>query len=74
MVNSIITRKVAGTDNSQVSRVNKHVKIFRITNNQRGKRRRGVEQTKSTKLQPKWLTIGNWLNLDTTEYLKIFCL
>lgn len=46
MVNSTITRKMARTDNSQVFVVNKNIKIFKITNSQRGKRRRSVEQTK----------------------------
>lgn len=50
MVNSTINRKMAGTDNSQIFMVNKHKKIFSITNNQRGKRRRGVGQTKINKI------------------------
>lgn len=50
MVNSTVTRKMVGTDNSQIFMV-KHIRIFSITNNQRGKRRRDVEQTESTKLQ-----------------------
>lgn len=50
MVNGTVTRKMAGTDNSQIFMVKRHVKIFSITNNQRGKRRRGVGQIKSLQI------------------------